>query len=175
MELSNKKNLSVHLSPLQMTDAEGVFELWSDKDATRFTNWPYLTVFAESCARLEKCLKRYENSLHFGAYAIRTSNNEFVGIAGADVVDETAGSYDVWYFLNRKFWGQGLAKQTVQELLNIMKDSGRAKMATATAVTENMASWKTLEHHNFKRVGLIPGGHTKHNQNLDLFQYKLEL
>jgi [ribosomal protein S5]-alanine N-acetyltransferase len=175
MEPFKEKNLSVHLSPLQMKDADGVFQLWSDKEAVRLTNWPYFASFDDSLARLEKCLKYYENPMHFGAYAIRTSNGEFVGIAGADVVDEATGTYDVWYFLNRKFWGQGIAKKTVHELLNVMKDSERAKIATATAVTENIASWKILEHHNFKRTAMIPGGHTKHDQKLDLFKYTLEL
>lgn len=174
MDLSEEKQ-TVQLSLLQMTDADSVFQLWSDKEATRLTNWPYFTAYNDSVARLEKCLKYYENPLHFGAYAVRKLDGEFVGIAGADVVDEASGTYDVWYFLNRKFWGQGIAKQTVRELLNIMKESGRARFATATAVTENIASWKTLEHHNFKRTGIIPGGHTKHDQQLDLFQYSLEL
>lgn len=164
----------LQLTPLLISDAEGIFQLWSDRDATRLTNWPYFTNYDDSVARLEKCLKYYENPLHFGAYAIRM-DGLFVGIAGADVIDEAAAKYDVWYFIDRKKWGQGIAKQALQQLLTIMRDSGRAKTARATAVTENIASWRTLEHHNFVRIGVIPGGHTKQDQNLDLYQYRLDL
>lgn len=175
MNINTEKQNNIELTPLRITDAQGVFQLWSDKDATYLTNWPYFTEFKDSFARLEKCLKYYENPLHFGAYAIRSSENNFIGIAGADVMDELLGTYDVWYFLKRDHWGQGLAKKTVSELLKIMRNSGRARVACATAVTENTASWKTLEHHGFKKTGLLQGGHKMHNQNLDLFQYSLDL
>ncbi len=84
-------------------------------------------MFEDCVARLERSLKYYENPLHFGIYAILNKADEFIGITGADVVDPTNGSYDVWYFLKREMWGKGLAKSAVSELIENDEGLGPSK------------------------------------------------
>lgn len=57
------------------------------------------------------------------------------------------------------------------ELLRRMSASARVKLATATGVTKNTASWRILENDGSVRETTIPGGHTKHGLTLDLFRY----
>lgn len=52
-----------------------------------------------------------------------------------------------------------------------MSASARVKLASATAVTQNTASWRILEKNCFVRESTIPGGHTKHGLTPDVFRY----
>lgn len=166
---------SFELTPLTQGDARDVFSLWSDEEAVKMTNWPFFTVFEECSARLEKTLKYYSNPAHFGIFAIRDPKHGFIGIAGADGIDSTQKSFDVWYFLKKEIRGRGFAKPALRQLLQRMRESGRVRLATATAVTSNVPSWKTLESQGFLRRETIPGGHTRHGLKLDLFKYEMDL
>jgi [ribosomal protein S5]-alanine N-acetyltransferase len=160
------------LAPFAAVTAADIYPLWSDFPTVRFTNWTILATQRECAERLKRVAARYaEEPRHFGPYAIRTER--FVGLAGAELREDTV--YEVWYALVRDAWGQGIATRAVGELLAIMEASGRAERAMATAVTENVASWRLLERHGFKRDRLIPRGHMKHGEGLDLYSYSKKL
>jgi ribosomal-protein-alanine N-acetyltransferase len=166
------ENIELILKKLELSDAPEMFQLFSDKTAVQMTNWPHLTTLEESTKKIEQIIQRYSsNPLHFGPLIIRLKEGQFVGVMGADAQDSSNGIYEAWYFLHRLYWGRGLATQAVKQLLELLVASGRVKNVKATAVVENVASWRLLEKHGFKRKGVIAGGHTKHGQNLDLYEY----
>ena len=172
MEKLNDRHLQ--FEPLQLSDANDVFDLWSDKEAVQRTNWPYLTTAEECVLRLKKVLQFYANPLHFGPFSIRLHDGAFVGIIGGDL-SENPCTFEIWYFLKRDKRGRGLGKAALAQLLKKMRESGRVESVMAAAITDNMASWKLLECFGFQRARMVPAAHTKHGQKLDLYEYRLEI
>jgi RimJ/RimL family protein N-acetyltransferase len=166
----------IELGPFSRADEADAFELWSDYETVRFTNWTQTATRDECVERLERILARYAaEPRHFGPYAVRTGERRFVGLAGADLRDADSAAYEVWYVLRRDAWGRGIGNRALGELLRIMQASGRVRRAIATAVTQNVASWRLLDKHGFVREKVIVGGHQRHGLALDLFAYKREL
>ena len=166
----------IELRPLASSDAKNLFHLWSDAEAVKFTNWPYLLTLQECEERLFRVLEYYgKDPLNFGPFTIHLADGEFAGIVGGDHRDASLKQYEIWYFLRRNQWRKGIAKKAVTDLLTLMKDSGRVRQVYATAVTTNPASWMLLERLNFKLEETISSGHQKHGLTLDLFKYSHSL
>ncbi len=164
------------LTKLNLDDVDGVHSLWSDEPATLYTNFPYLPSIEECRQRLGKVISYYEQSLlHFGPFAIRTSEGMFLGLVGGDANNPDPNTYEIWYFVRRKYWGQKVATRAVTKLLQSMRQSGRVHSVRAEAVVNNEPSWKLLEGLGFRRSGLLPEGHKKNGKTFDRYDYSLTI
>ena len=163
----------ISLASLTLEDGDEVFRVWSDFETVKLTNWAH-TPTPEACAeRLQRVLARYAaEPRHFGPLVIRDGERRFIGLIGADLHHEASNQYEVWYILCREAWGRGFASRALDELLVLMRASGRVQTLMATVVTSNAASLRLLERRGFERSGLLPGGHQKHGLVLDLFEYE---
>jgi RimJ/RimL family protein N-acetyltransferase len=169
-------NVTVSLVPLSSDDAEAVYSLWSDESATLYTNFPYIPHLEGCRIHLQKVLSYYStNPFHFGPFTIRSQDGTFLGLCGGDVVDERSQKYEIWYFIQRFFWGQKIATKAVEKLLLVMSESGRVETATAHAVVNNEPSWKFLEARGFKRTAFLSEGHKKDGRVFDLYVYSRQL
>jgi RimJ/RimL family protein N-acetyltransferase len=176
MELSVDKPSAMNFTPWSDLNVTEAFSLWSDREATQFTNWAILTDLEQCQITLEKVFSFYsQNSHHFGPYCIRSSDRRFLGIIGGDARDTAAGNYEIWYFLHRDQWGKGLATRAVRHLLRQMRAAGRVRTTSATAVADNSASWALLERVGFTRTARVHDGFQKHGLKLDLLEYRLEM
>lgn len=159
---------------LNIDDLDGVHSLWSDEAATLFTNFPYLPTKDECRQRLEKMLAFYgQNVEHFGPYVIRANDGTFLGLTGGDADNSTPGTYEIWYFVRREYWGKKVATTAVSQLLELMKNSARVRTVRAEAVVDNQPSWRFLEKLGFIRSGQIPAGHKKNGKTWDRYSYSM--
>jgi RimJ/RimL family protein N-acetyltransferase len=167
---------AIHLHPLSPTDLDEVFPLWSDFEAVRFTNWTHTPTHEECTHRLARVLAFYgAEPRHLGPFAVRADGLGFVGLAGADLRDAEGGTHEVWYALRRERWGHGLGTRVLGALIERAVARGDVRRLEATAVTGNVASWRLLEKHGFRRLGVQAGAHTKHGETLDLYSYARDL
>ncbi len=163
-------NSEVKFDPLASSHLEEMFGLWSDFETVKFTNWSHTPTVEICVERLTRCLAYYaKDSLHFGPFVVRDPSGQFLGLAGAD--RGPAACYEVWYILSRPVWGKGWGNRTLGELLSLMKISGRASRAIAMAAEPNIASWRLLERHGFRRESVVSEGFQKHGLSADLRNY----
>ncbi|MFL5815201.1 MAG: GNAT family N-acetyltransferase [Bdellovibrionia bacterium] len=166
----------IEFTDLCADDFDGVHSLWSDEEATLFTNFPYLPTKDECRQRLGKMLAYYgQNPNHFGPYVIRSKVGEFLGLTGGDEDTSSPGTYEIWYFVQRDHWGKKVATTAVRHLLELMHRSGRVKRYKAEAVVENEPSWRFLEKLGFHRVSMVPAGHKKGDRTWDRYVYSKEI
>src|SRR5689334_22204033 len=120
----------IQFDRLSEADTDEVFEVWSDLETIKHTNWTHTPTRDECVQRMEKVLAFYgQQPLHFGPYTIRTEEGRFLGLVGADLGDEAARVYDVWYVLRRDTWGNGIGTRVLGQLLEQMAKSGRVNKA----------------------------------------------
>ncbi|MFN8943736.1 MAG: GNAT family N-acetyltransferase [Pseudobdellovibrionaceae bacterium] len=163
--------MSVILEKFKFNEVDEAHLLWSDEHATLYTNFPYLATLEQCRERLTKMANYYaQRTEHFGPFAIRSADGKFLGLTGGDA-GEVLGEYEIWYFIQRDFWGQRVASSAVALLLEMMKRSGRVKLIKAEAVVDNLPSWRFLEKLGFQKKKVLPGGHQKHGKSWDRFLY----
>jgi ribosomal-protein-alanine N-acetyltransferase len=160
---------------LSLTAAPGVLNLWSDREAVRQTNWPYLGTLPAVEEILARAITFYSHEKHIGAFSVVDADRQFMGIIGAGASAEQQGEFEVWYFLDKKYRGQGLGKKVLRRFLPLVYQDKRVKRLKATALVSNTPSWKILEAQGFKRTGIRVGGHVKEGVVSDLYEYALEL
>lgn len=165
--------MEVNLEKFKFEEVEEVYCLWSDESATLYTNFPYLPTIDDCRRRLEKMKNYYgQNIEHFGPFAIRSANGEFLGLTGGDA-GPVPGQYEIWYFVRRNMWGKKVATSAVKSLLKIMKNNAKVKSIKAEAVVDNEPSWRFLEKLGFQRLDTIAGGHKKNGQTWDRYVYSM--
>ncbi len=149
-----------------------VHGLWSDEQATLFTNFPYLPTIEGCQLHLIKMKEYYGKRCdHFGPYALRSLDGDFLGLAGADA-GEVQGEFEIWYFIHRQMWGKRVAKTAVSSLISLMEASARVTSTKAEVVVENRASWLFLEALGFRRVETLYGAHKKNGLAWDRYVYR---
>jgi len=166
----------IAFTKLNLDDIDGVHSLWSDEAATLFTNFPFLPTKDECRQRLEKMMSFYgQNIYHFGPFVIRAADGTFLGLTGGDADNTAPGTYEIWYFVRRDYWGRKFATTAVRHLLELMRSSGRVKIVRAEAVVDNEPSWRFLEKLGFMRTGQIPAGHKKNGKTWDRYSYSMSV
>jgi ribosomal-protein-alanine N-acetyltransferase len=166
----------LQLRHLAITDADAVFELWSDLQTIMFTSWPLTTTRAQCLEQLEKLLRFHAlEPRHFGPFALYSADGSCLGLAGADLYDSALCMYSIWYIVARTHWGQGVGTRALQQLLERMAASGRVRQVSASVVPANTASKKLLQRQGFTVAALRPAAHHNHGLTLDLLVYERDI
>ncbi len=165
-------SMELSLEKLKFDNPEEVHGLWSDEEATLFTNFPFLPTVEDCQLRLTKMSHFYgKRSDHFGPFSVRSPDGSFLGLTGADA-GEGKGEFEIWYFIHRRMWGKKVATTAVSSLLNLMEASGRVDSISARVVIDNKASWRFLEGLGFNRVSTLPNSHEKNGVLRDCYVYR---
>jgi len=153
----------IELRQTEVSDLEFLFTFQLDAEAA------HLAAFmpkdpSDKTAYLEKYKKLLKDP---------TVNNQsiFVGdrIAGSIAVFEIAGEAEVTYWIDKSFWGRGIATKALKELL---KTELRRPIIGRVAF-DNIGSQKVLERCNFVKIGTDRGFANARQAEIEEFIYKL--
>jgi ribosomal-protein-alanine N-acetyltransferase len=117
---------------------------------------PYPCRLKDEKAYVDLCLKtarkRKRTDYHF-VIKLRSGKCVIggVGITKFDRFNETA---EVWYWLGEKYWGQGIATEALEPLIEFAFDRLKIGRLEANIFRWNKASAKLLEKFGFKKEGL---------------------
>ncbi|MHB1221780.1 MAG: GNAT family N-acetyltransferase, partial [Gammaproteobacteria bacterium] len=127
---------------LEKEDLDYLMLLDSDSDVRQF--------FPDGVATKEQISKRFNElmSYHkklglpvFVLFDVETS--EFVGRAGFTPIH--SGEIEVVYAFHKRYWGQGLATETLAALLKWAKKNIKSDYIIAYTVSEHIASQRVME------------------------------
>ncbi|UJH90289.1 GNAT family N-acetyltransferase [Antarcticibacterium sp. 1MA-6-2] len=143
--LSNK--LNIELRPTEISDLDTLFEFQADKESG------YLAAFMpkDPTDRLAY-VNKYSKLLIDPTVNNQTItfNNRVVGSIGKFVME---GNAEITYWIDRKYWGQGIATKALQEFLTIET----SRPIFARVAFDNPGSQKVLDKCGFKIVGTDKG------------------
>jgi RimJ/RimL family protein N-acetyltransferase len=89
-----------------------------------------------------------------------TVDGRLVGSIAAFVID---GDTEVTYWIDRSYWGQGIAGRALGMLL----DSVRVRPVFARAASDNLGSLKVLQRAGFTVIGTDTGFATARNEEIE--------
>ncbi len=164
----------IQLRPTLINEAEALFPLFNNLENVRYTNFQKF----DSLEKLQDFLNRFliinrEEPIQYGPYSIYF-NGRLAGMCGMQQINLEAGISEIWYILDKDYWGKGIAKEVTGKLFKMTKSNEHLKYIYAEAVGINIASWKILEHSGFVKTGEIKNGFNKGEIKEDLWMYSYD-
>ena len=137
---------------LEVSDAEGLFDLDSDPEVHEFLGKNPIKTIDEAHEAIGYIRKQYINN-GIGRWAIiDKKTNDFIGWTGLKYekgLRKEFNYYDLGYRLRKKYWGHGIATETATESLKYGFERLNLKAIGAAAEVNHIASNKIL-----KKIGL---------------------
>lgn len=160
--MTNNK-LRIKLRPTEISDLAFLFQFQLDKEGG------YLAAFmpkdpTDKAAYLNKYKKLLDDPTVNNQTIIL--DNIIVGSIAKFVME---GDTEITYWIDRKFWGQGIATQALKEFLAIET----ARPIFGRVAFDNLGSQKILQKCGFVKVGTDKGFANARQMEIEEFIYKL--
>lgn len=140
----------IRLRRPRLSDAAAIFEYGSDPQVAQYADWPALTSMEPLLELLPERDVRWESGSEY--YWVITLLDEDRAIGGISCqIDRHAAEFG--YLVNRHYWGNGIATQASQAIVQWAFSLPTISRVWATCDFENLASIRVLE-----KVGLLREG-----------------
>jgi RimJ/RimL family protein N-acetyltransferase len=159
--MKDKKEIT--LRKAQIADLEHFFIFQLDQEAN------YLAAFtAKDPTDKIAYLEKYGKFLHDKTINMQTIMVDGV-IAGSIAKFEMEGEAGITYWIDKKFWGQGVATTALQIFLNTEK----TRPIFGMVAFDNLGSQKVLEKCGFEKIGTDRGFANARQMEIEEFIYQL--
>lgn len=144
------------LREIELSDAQGMFELDSDYDVHKYLGEPVVNSIEESIEKIKNIQNQYLVNGVGRLAVIEKSSNTFLGWAGlkleAPRPHHPEQYYDIGYRLIKKFWGKGFATEASKAALDYGFKQLKISDIYADVDANNTASKKVLEKMGLKYI-----------------------
>ncbi len=157
-------NFQLTLRPTGYTDLETHYQFQLDEEAN------YLAAFTSSTSSdKEAYLEKYAKFLNEPSINNQTIlvDGTIVGSIAKFVID---GDAEITYWIDRKFWGRGIATKALKELLSFET----SRPIYGRVAFDNIGSQKVLENCGFVKVGTDRGFANARQIEIEEFIYRLD-
>jgi [ribosomal protein S5]-alanine N-acetyltransferase len=155
--------LDIKLRPTEISDLDSLFQFQTDKEGG------YLAAFMPK-APTDKAayIAKYTKLLSDPTVNNQTIiiDNNIVGSIAKFVVE---GDTEITYWIDRKYWGQGIATKALKELL----DTETIRPVFGRVAFDNFGSQKVLEKCGFVKIGMDKGFANARQAEIEEYIYKL--
>jgi len=160
--MSNNK-LDIKLRPTEISDLATLFQFQLDREGG------YLAAFmpkdpTDKSAYIDKHTKLLDNPTVNNQTIIL--DNIIVGSIAKFIIE---GDTEITYWIDRKFWGQGIATQSLKIFLAIET----TRPIFGRVAFDNFGSQKVLEKCGFDKIGTDKGYANARQKEIEEFIYKL--
>ncbi|PWV48338.1 GNAT family N-acetyltransferase [Chitinophaga sp. S165] len=159
-----KQDKQVKFRKTQQSDLEFFFQFQLDKEAI------YLAAFTpKDPTNKEAYFEKYTRHLNDPTINMQTILVDET-IAGSIAKFVMEGDAEITYWIDKKFWGQGIATTALKYLLTVES----ARPIFGRVAFDNFGSQKVLEKCGFIRIGEDRGFANARGAEIEEFIYKLE-
>lgn len=162
------------LEPITVSHAKELFDLFQDKELYIFIPIDAPKSVESLKLKFEKWQKRYsedKNEIWINYAILDKKTKKYKGTLQATII-KNAETY-IAYEIFPKYWRNGIAKECVSRLIDILFIEFKSEIITAHLDTRNTASLKLLESLNFKFNRKIIDADFFKNTTSDEFVYEL--
>ncbi|MBR6400432.1 MAG: GNAT family N-acetyltransferase [Firmicutes bacterium] len=145
---------NITIKKLTQNDAAALAEMAADKDVYRFLpTFLFERKYNDAATAIKKiydeCFANRE-SVILGIYL--KENGDFCGLAELYGFNDGIHKISIGYRLAKKYWGRGIASETVRLMVGYLYSQTDTQIITASTMVENHASARVLEKNGFDMV-----------------------
>jgi len=165
------KSQRLLLRKMDISDSTALFKLWSDPEVTKYMN---IECFknenqAKDMILLFDKLSKNDEAIRYTI--IELKSNKVIGSCGFNYIDFNNAKAEIGYDLNKKFWGQGFAKEAISCLIQYAFNDLGLNRIEAKIEPQNISSIKLIERLNFTYEGTLRQTEKSKNLFIDLRMY----
>ena len=156
-------NINITLAEVKKDDLNAFFQFQLDKEAS------YLAAFTAKDTNDETAyVERYTRYLTDPSIHMRTimADGEIAGSISKYVIEEEA---EITYWMDRKFWGKGIATAALSAFLQIEQ----SRPIYGRVAFDNFGSQRVLEKCGFIKIGTDKGFANARQTEIEEYIYKL--
>ncbi len=156
-------NNNITLTKTEKDDLNAFFEFQLDKEAN------FLAAFTSKDPNDKKAyMEKYNKHLTDPTINMQTikANEEIVGSIAKFVMENEAG---ITYWIDRKFWGQGIATTALKEFMK----NEQIRPIYGRVAFDNYGSQRVLEKCGFVKIGKEKGFANARQSEIEEYVYKL--
>ncbi|MBP8192811.1 MAG: GNAT family N-acetyltransferase [Chitinophagales bacterium] len=156
-------NINITLAEVKKEDLNAFFQFQLDKEAS------YLAAFTAKDSNDETAyVERYSKYLTDPTINMRTimADGEIAGSISKYVIEEEA---EITYWMDRKFWGKGIATAALSAFLQIEQ----SRPIYGRVAFDNFGSQRVLEKCGFVKIGTDKGFANARQTEIEEYIYKL--
>ena len=157
------QNKEIKLRQTEKSDLEFFFQFQLDEEAI------YLAAFTpKDPADKEAYFEKYTKHLNDPTINMQTILSGET-VAGSIAKFEVEGDAEITYWIDRNFWGKGIATTALKKFLTIEN----ARPILGRVAFDNLGSQKVLEKCGFVKIGADKGFANARQSEIEEFIYKL--
>ena len=146
----------VILRKIEDTDIEELFEIYSNENV--FTYIPGDT--KKNKDTVQNMIGHFERDFNkhkmiFLGISLPEAPKEIVGVAEIFEYDDKVNMITIGYRLNERYWGKGIATQTVKAMVDYLFNTVGINRIQAFVMPANEKSQKVLEKNKFVKEGIM--------------------
>jgi RimJ/RimL family protein N-acetyltransferase len=145
----------VRLRWLDENDAAGLFEIFSNREVTRYWGWPALEDIAAATELVRSIHGMFEQRSLFQWGVVRRDLDQVIGTSTLAHVDPRNGRAELGFALHRGHWGQGFAGEAVTALIQFAFGPLGLRRLEADVDPRNDRSLALLQRLGFVREGYL--------------------
>lgn len=145
-EFEELKTTHLRLRKLHSTDVEDYYNrIGSSEDVTRYMLWQPHKSKQESCASIEKILKKYAEGNAYTWGIALAEDDTIIGRIDLLRFDEKESSCSFAYMLGSEFWGRGFGTESLKAVFGFAFEKMEMQSIVADHMSENATSGKVMQ------------------------------
>ncbi len=145
----------INLRKVVPSDAESIYQNAKDKDICKAVPLPMPYTLKSAKDYIKFCQRSWndKSETQFGIEDKETG--KIIGMIGLIDLDFKSKKAEVGYWVGKKYWGKGTAKEALKLILKFAFSNLKLNRVYAKTYSINLASSKLLEKCNFKLEGRL--------------------
>ena len=155
------------LRPMVMADAEAMYVYAGDEEVTRYLSFPE----HQSLENTKIVIANHFMANPLGKYVIEhKENHQMIGMMGLRT-QINSGTGEIWYALNKAYWGQGLVPEAATCLLELGFEKLQLIRIFATHDLRNPKSGRVMEKIGMTHESTVYQAMKSKGEIVDLMTY----
>jgi len=144
--------MSLSLKKIELEDASFISNLFNDKDNVKYMS-TIVRCIDHTTEEIEEEIKDSEEEFE-QLFIVLDENNNKVGHAGIDDIDDHDMRGEIFFVIDKKFQGKGYGKEIVKLLLDYGFDNLKLNSLFASVAVLNKSAINVILVNGFKKIGV---------------------
>ncbi|MEA5592793.1 GNAT family protein [Rivularia sp. UHCC 0363] len=142
------------LRQVNQSDAEAVFQHFSDKEVLKYHNLEAFTNIEQAENLIASFYERFHNQQMIRWGITKKEDNILIGTCGYNWLQKSFQA-EIGYELSQAYWRRGIMTEALSAMIKFGSEKMELNRIAATVMLENTASMKLLEKLGFVEEGIL--------------------
>lgn len=163
----------INLRKLKKSDVLSIYKNVKDREILRYTYIPYPYKLKYASEFIKNTHQRIRKKTAYELGIELKQTHQIIGMMSLMHIDYENRNGEVGYWLGKKYWGQGFAKEALRLILDFGFRKLKLVRIYARVMHPNTASYKLLEKVGFKYEGRMRKNIIKSGKWIDDLRYSI--